>query len=307
MVIITGGTGFLGQAVAERIEGAVVLGSRDLDLTDGTAVLDAFSERKPDIVVHLAARVGGITENIKRPAEFLIDNLRIDANIMNAVSAFPPTHFLPMLSTCMYPDVLPDDRYPMLEGDIEDGAPPPTNAAYAAAKRSLLHGARALHQQYAIQYTAFIPANLYGPGDHFGETKSHFLAASIAKIEKARVEGAKSVDFFGTGVALRQYVYAPDLANLVATAIDRGPVDEVVNVAPAENLSIRTLAEAVGDAAGFTGDIMFNGEGPDGQIRKDVSPARLRSLFPEWDTIETPLSSGLEQTIDWYRNHVAPR
>lgn len=305
MIIITGGTGFLGQAVAERAEGALALGSNDLNLTDGTAVFEAFAQWKPDVVVHLAARVGGITENIEKPAEFLIDNLRIDANIMNAVAAFPPKHFLPMLSTCMYPDELPADQYPMTEDDIEAGAPPPTNAAYAAAKRSLLHGARALRIQYGVPYTAFIPANLYGPGDHFGEKKSHFLAASIDKIEAARRFGRDKVEFFGTGVALRQYVFASDLADIVALAIEREPVNTEVNVAPTANLSIRTLAETVAEAAGYEGDIVFNGRGPDGQIRKDVSTVRLNELFPQWAFIETPLLGGIEATIDWYRTNVA--
>lgn len=305
MILVTGASGFLGRAVVKQLPGAKGISSLDLDLTDGAAVSDAFSTWKPAIVVHLAARVGGITENIKRPAEFLIDNLRIDANVLKAVALNPPEHFVPMLSTCMYPDTLPEDRYPMTEDDIEGGAPPPTNAAYAAAKRSLLHGARALHTQYGIPYTAFIPANLYGPGDHFGEKKSHFLAASIGKIESARVAGRDSVMFFGSGMALRQYVYAPDLASLIANAIHKGPANTSLNVAPASNLSIRTLAESVADAAGFEGQIKFDGEGPDGQLRKDVSTARLIERFPEWTDIETPLTDGLSETIDWYRAHVA--
>lgn len=305
MILVTGASGFLGKAVIKRLPDAKGISSQDLDLTDGRAVAEAFSDWKPDVVVHLAARVGGITENIERPAEFLIDNLRIDANILNAVATHPPAHFLPMLSTCMYPDRLDDDRYPMTEEAIEDGAPPPTNAAYAAAKRSLLHGAQALNTQYAIPFTALIPANLYGPGDHFGEKKSHFLAASIARIERARTAGRDRVEFFGTGVAMRQYVYAPDIADLIAAAIDQGPVNVAVNVAPTSNLSIRSLAEAVADVAGFRGQLVFNGEGPDGQLRKDVSSARLNTLFPDWADIETPFAYGLSETIEWYRAHVA--
>jgi GDP-L-fucose synthase len=237
----------------------------------------------------------------------LIDNLRIDANLLNALRINSPAHFIPMLSTCMYPDRLADDRYPMSEGDIEDGAPPPTNAAYAAAKRSLMHGTRALHDQYDVPYTAFIPANLFGPGDHFGEEKSHFLAASIGKIEAARLASQASVEFFGTGRALRQYVFVDDVAALVAAAVERGPVNAALNVAPAQNRSIKSLADTVADVAGFSGSIVFNGEGPDGQLRKDVSAERLHTTFPEWAGIETPLEQGLERTFEWYRQHVETR
>ncbi len=307
MVIITGASGFLGRAVAARLPDAHGLSSNDLDLTDGRAVLDAFGDWKPRVVIHLAARVGGITENISRSADFLIDNLRIDANVLNALRANPPELFVPMLSTCMYPDRLPDDRYPMDEDDIEDGAPPPTNAAYAAAKRSLLHGTRALHDQYDVPYTAFIPANLYGPGDHFGEGKSHFLAASIDKIEAARVASRTSVEFFGTGRALRQYVFVDDVAALMAASVQRGPVNAALNIAPEQNRSVRSLAGAVAEVAGFEGEITFNGEGPDGQLRKDVSSDRLRGAFPEWVGIETPLERGLARTIEGFREHVATR
>jgi GDP-L-fucose synthase len=304
MILITGASGFLGRTVAARIPDALGLSSADLDLTDGAAVLDAFSEWRPSIVVHLAARVGGITENISRSADFLIDNLRIDANVMNALRANPPDHFVPMLSTCMYPDRLADDRYPMREDDIEEGPPPPTNAAYAAAKRSLLHGTRALHAQYEIPYTALIPANLYGPGDHFGEGKSHFLAASIDKIEAARLASSPSVEFFGTGRALRQYVFVEDVASLVATVVEANPVNDALNVAPAHNESIKSLAESVAEAAGYEGSLVFNGQGPDGQLRKDVSPEKLKHVFPVWADTETPLRRGLEETIGWYRDHV---
>jgi GDP-L-fucose synthase len=307
MIIVTGASGFLGRTVAAHIPEARGLSSSDLDLTDGAAVAEAFDEWKPAVVIHLAARVGGITENISRSADFLIDNLRIDANILNALRLNRPEHFIPMLSTCMYPDRLADDRYPMVEDDIEDGAPPPTNAAYAAAKRSLMHGTRALYDQYGVPYSAFIPANLYGPGDHFGERRSHFLAAAIDKIEAARLASQSSVEFFGTGQALRQYVLASDIAKLVAASVQRGPINCALNVAPTRNRSIKSLAETVAGVAGFDGVIEFNGEGPDGQLRKDVSSGKLTTRFPEWHEIETPLEIGIEQTIGWYREHVATR
>ena len=307
MLLITGGSGFLGRAVAASIPDGRALSSDDLDLTDGRAVADAFASWRPTIVVHLAARVGGITANMGRQADFLVDNLRIDANVLAALRHHPPEHLISMLSTCMYPDRLDDGRYPMTEDMIEDGPPPPTNASYAAAKRALWHGTRALQDQYGVPYTALIPANLYGPGDHFGDTSSHFLAAAIHKLERARTAQAASVGFFGTGVAMRQYVYVDDLAALVRLVASRSPIGESINVAPTEQRSIRDLAQLAADAVGYDGEVVFSGSGPDGQLRKDVSSERLRTHFPEWAEIETDLSDGLNATTEWHRQHVAAR
>lgn len=307
MLLITGGSGFLGRAVSAQLPEARALSSTDLDLTDSKAVDDAFDEWRPATVVHLAARVGGITANIARQADFFIDNLRIDANILNALRRHRPQHLISMLSTCMYPDRLADDHYPLNEDMIEAGPPPPTNAAYAAAKRALWRATIALHDQYGVPYTALVPANLYGPGDHFGEGHSHFLAAAVHKVESARRDGEPRVSFFGTGRALRQYVFVEDVAALVAHLAATGPRDTTLNVAPRESHSIRALAEHVADAAGYGGEVHFTGTGPDGQYRKDVDSTRLRAMVPAWADLETPLDTGLERTMDWYRADVAAR
>lgn len=306
-LLVTGGTGFLGQAIRRWLPEGRYLSSADLDLTDGAAVGDAFADWRPEVVVHLAARVGGITANLSRQADFLIDNIRIDGNVLAAVRARPPRHFIPMLSTCMYPDRLPDTAYPMSEDQLEDGPPPPSNAAYAAAKRALWHGVEALHEQHGMRYSALVPSNLYGPGDHFGDANSHFLAAAIHKLETARTGGADRVEFMGTGSALRQFLYVDDLARLVARLVDEGPLDATVNVAPGWNRSISSLALAAADAVGYAGDVVFTGEGPDGQYRKDVETRRLQALVTGWSAMETSLEDGLKQTVEWYRGHVATR
>lgn len=279
--------------------------SSELDLMNTDAVMDYFHDNRPDVVLHLAARVGGIQANMAEPARFLIENVQMDSNVIAAASAVSPRHMMVMLSTCMYPDRLADDRYPMTEEQVEDGPPPPTNASYAAAKRTLLHAAKALEVQYSIPFTALIPSNLYGPRDHYGSEASHFLAAAVTKIETARAGSEPSVEFFGTGSALRQFLFVSDLARLIAAIVKKGPLNEPLNVAPTHNLSIKELAEAVADAADFTGEVRFSGQGPDGQYRKDVSSDRLSDLVPEWAEIETPLPEGLKATIDWYRANVA--
>ena len=256
-------------------------------------------------MIHLAARVGGITANLQSPADFLVDNLQIDTSVLGALRLEPPKHLISMLSTCMYPDELSDLQYPMTEDLIEAGPPPPTNASYAAAKRALWHGTIALHDQYGVPYTALIPANLYGPGDHFGTQSSHFLAAAIDKIERARVAQQPRVSFFGTGRALRQYVLVDDLAGLIALIATRPPLNRSINVAPTESRSIKDLTDLVSRAAGYEGTISFTGSGPDGQLRKDVDSTLLTTLVPEWARIETDLEEGIAMTLDWYRDHVA--
>jgi GDP-L-fucose synthase len=306
-MLITGGTGFLGRAVAERLPAAHAVGSDDADLTDGRAAAELIGDLRPRVVVHLAARVGGIEANLARPADFLVDNLRIDGNLLAALRDHPPEHLVVMLSTCMYPDRLPEGAYPLTEDRIEDGPPPPTNAAYAAAKRALLHGVHALRTQVGVPFTALVPSNLYGPGDDFESPDAHFLAAAVGRIEAARRAGAGHVTFLGTGRPLRQFLFVEDLADLVALVVESGPLDDVLNVAPEGHASIRELAGAVARAADWEGEIRFPGVGPDGQLRKDVSCARLRTHFPEWDDIETPLEEGLARTVAWHRRHVEAR
>lgn len=304
MILITGGSGFLGQAIVARLSEAHAPTRSDLDLTDGRAVHQAIADWKPTVVIHLAARVGGIAANIAQQADFLVDNLRIDANLLAALRAATPSHLISILSTCMYPDALPEADYPLSEDQIEAGPPPPTNAAYAAAKRALWHGTRALYSQYGVPYTCLVPANLYGPFDHYGTDHSHFLAAAIHKIESARRRSDSSVEFFGTGQALRQYVFVEDVAWLVAHLVAQGPCNATLNVAPTENRSIRELATAVAEAAGFDGRIEFSGDGPDGQHRKDVACDRLIDAVPQWPAVETSLASGLAHSLEWYRQHV---
>ena len=306
-VLVTGGTGFLGRALAGVMPDATYLGSADVDLTDGAAVEAWIAAHQPRVVVDLAARVGGITANLEQPADFLVDNLRMGANLLSALRKHPPAHLVVMLSTCIYPEQVPDEQYPMSEDLLDAGPPPPTNAAYALSKRALWYGARALREQYDVPYTALVPSNLYGPGDHYGSRQSHFLAAAIDKIEAARRAGADHVEFFGTGRALRQFLLVDDLARLIEAVVAHGPLDDTLNVAPREVLSIRQLAERVAAAAGYEGEVRFSNTGPDGQYRKDADPARLHAAMPAWTDIETSFDDGVRHTLDWYRTHVEAR
>ena len=300
-VMLTGGTGFLGAAVAAALPGAQVLGSRQLDLRRGEAVAAFVQDHRPEVVVHMAARVGGIRANMAQPADFLLDNVRMDANLLAALCVHKPKHLLVILSTCMYPDALPAQHYPMAESMLDAGPPPPTNASYALAKRALWQAAQALHAQYNVPFTCLVPANMYGPHDHFNGEHAHFLATALSRTGTAAAQQAPRVEFFGSGRAVRQYVYVRDVAWLIRWCVEHGPLNQTLNVAPQQSHSIAELAQQAAVACGYTGHIAFSGVGPDGQLCKDASSARLRKVVPEWSQIETPLAVGLQQTVAWHR------
>ena len=286
----------MGRHLREFLPDATYVSSADCDLRDQKSTADLMASGW-DRVIHLAARVGGILDNMNHQGEFIEDNLLMNAHVLKYARLSGVRRLTALLSTCIYPDVA--ESYPLKEADLHAGPPQATNFAYATAKRAMAVHIDAYRMQWGLSYNYLIPCNLYGPHDRFDSARSHFLTALVGKIVEAEMRGERSIRLLGTGAPLRQFLYAGDLARVIAMCVDRDIV-ESFNVAVDENISIRTAAETTIDALGKTGlGIEFDMTSPDGQFRKDVSNTKLRALFPDFHF--TPLADGVRIVYDRYK------
>ncbi|MBS1793986.1 MAG: NAD-dependent epimerase/dehydratase family protein [Acidobacteria bacterium] len=297
-ILVTGGSGLVGRHLKEILPEARYISSSDYDLRS-EADVRKLCEEGWDHIVHLAARVGGIIENINYPAEFIEQNLLMNTLLLKYARLNGVPRLTAILSTCIYPDVF--DRYPLTEEDLHKGEPQKTNFAYAIAKRSLAVQIDAYRQQYGLGYNYLIPCNLYGEYDKVDEKRSHYLTALLGKIIRAERENRTEIDLLGTGTPLRQFMYGGDLARAIKACID-SEIIESFNVAVDENRSIREIAEIALRACGkhdFT--LRFDEVSPDGQFRKDVSNARLKRLLPGFEF--TSLEDGIRKVYEYYKEH----
>jgi GDP-L-fucose synthase len=292
-ILVTGGSGMVGQSLKEIIPYAKYLSSKDCNLTNYNEVKDFWEMYKPNIVIHLAAKVGGIMDNINHPAEYFEDNILMNTNVLMASKHIGVDRLIGILSTCIYPDIV--DIYPMSEDMLHIGPPTKTNFSYGYAKRCLAVHIDSYNQQYGTKYQYLIPCNLYGEYDKYGDN-SHFVAALIKKIFIAKKNGENEINLFGTGNPLRQFMHSSDLAYIIKYCIENDVYDNF-NVATEENLSIKEIAEIVvniiGD--GQITKINFDPKKPDGQFRKDVSISKLKKIIPTFTP--TKLSEGIKKTI----------
>jgi len=287
-ILVTGGSGLVGKHLQEVLPNAVYLSSKDCDLTDISKVKWLISSQNPDIVVHLAARVGGIQDNIKYPADYFDDNILINTNIVKVCKEYNVKRFIGILSTCIYPSVV--ESYPMKEEDLFIGPPPPSNFSYGYAKRCLAVQIDAYNKQFGTKYNYLIPCNLYGDYDNMhDESKMHFITALLNKIRNSK---DKSLHLLGTGKPLRQFMYAGDLADIIKLVIDND-ITESFNVAPDFNYSIDDMAKMALKATGNNYKIIYDKPELDGQYRKDVSNRKLLKIFPNF--IFTDLKEGLKK------------
>jgi len=289
-ILVTGGNGLVGKHLQDILPEAVYVSSKDYDLTQSYQVHRLMYKERPDIVIHLAARVGGILDNITNPVDYLEQNILINTNVLKHCHQFNVGKVISILSTCIYPDVV--DTYPMKEEVLFNGPPPPDNFAYAMSKRCMATQMDSYVKQHNKQWSYLIPCNLYGEHDKYEEHHSHFVSALIKKIHEAK----DSVEIWGTGKPLRQFMYAGDLARVIKYMIDNDVVDNF-NVAPDYVHSIEEITKIGMESCG-KGDlkIVYDNTKPDGQYRKDVDSSKLISVMKGFKF--TSLEEGIRRVYD---------
>lgn len=292
-ILVTGGSGMVGKSLRKFLPNALYISSKDCDLLDENSVRSLMTSNNFDVVIHLAARVGGIMDNINNPEEYFIENVQMNTNIVKWSRLTEVKRFIGILSTCIYPDVV--NEYPMVENVLHNGPPTPTNFSYGYAKRCLAVHIDACNKQYNTKYQYLIPCNLYGENDKFGEN-SHFIASLIKKIIDIKNGKNKNLNLFGSGKPLRQFMYSDDLAWVISQCLEKNIYDNF-NVATRENLSIKEMSKIALNICGLKDvKIEFDPTKPDGQYRKDVSIDRLNYLLPNFNPLS--LREGIKKVYD---------
>lgn len=305
--MVTGGAGFLGSYVVEKLQARGVKNlfiprEEEYNLTDIKAIKRAFDNGRPEIVIHLAARVGGIGANRANPGSFFYDNLVMGVHLMEEARLRGVAKFVSLGTICCYPKFAP---IPFREETLWDGYPEETNAPYGLAKKMLLVQGQAYHSQYGFKSIFLMPVNLYGPRDNFNPKSSHVMPALIRKCFEAKQQGLKEVIVWGTGKPTREFLYAEDCAEAIVLATERYEGLEPVNIGTGEEISIADLAQLIADLTGFNGRIKFDTTQPDGHPRRRLDVSRAKEYFGF--TAPTDFKTGLAQTIEWYRQQTASK
>ncbi len=304
-ILVTGASGFLGRHVVRELHrrGAVDVltpGSAEYDLRRLDRVERLFEAERPDVVIHLAARVGGIGANRANPGSFFYDNLIMGAQLVEVARQRQVAKFVAVGTICAYPKFTP---VPFREDDLWSGYPEETNAPYGLAKKMLLVQAQAYREQYGMNAIYVLPVNLYGPGDHFDLENSHVVPAMIRKFIEARDRSRPEVILWGTGRPTREFLYVADAAEAIALATERYNDPDPVNIGSGEEISIRELADVIREGVGYRGEIRWDESKPDGQPRRALDTSRARERFGF--VASTPFDIGLRQTIHWYEGVLA--
>lgn len=301
-ILVTGGNGFLGSFVVRKLKergckNIFVPRSQDYDLVRMNSVRKVYKDTRPDIVIHLAAKVGGIGANSKNPGKFFYDNLMMGVQMMEIGRQAQIEKFVAIGTICCYPKFTPVS---FKEKNLWDGYPEETNAPYGLAKKMLLVQSQAYRKQYGFNSIFLLPVNLYGPGDNFDPTTSHVIPALIKKCMDAKRQGTHEITVWGTGRATREFLYVEDAAEGIILATEKYDKPEPVNIGAGFEISIKDLVRLIVKLTGFKGKIIWDKTKPDGQPRRCLDTTRAEQEFSF--KARTAFEDGLKQTIVWYEN-----
>jgi GDP-L-fucose synthase len=302
-IVMTGGAGFLGKHLQQcllargiRQEQMLIPLIEDYDLTKEADCIRMYDRMRPDVVIHLAAEVGGIGANRENPGRFFYANMAMGLHLIEQARIRKLTKFIQVGTICAYPKFTP---VPFKEQDLWNGYPEETNAPYGIAKKALLVMLQGYRQQYGLNGIYLLPVNLYGPGDNFHPASSHVIPALIKKCVDAIDAGKDQIECWGTGSASREFIYAPDAAEGIVLATEKYDKDEPVNIGAGFEITIKDLVEKIARLTGFTGKIIWDPTKPDGQPRRCLDTSRAQAEFGF--RAKTDFDTGLKATIDWYR------
>lgn len=302
-VVVTGGAGFLGSYVVEKLKERgcqyiFVPRSRDYDLREKEAIIRMYKDAQPDIVIHLAAVVGGIGANQKYPGKFFYDNAIMGIQLIEYARQFDVKKFVCVGTICAYPKYTP---VPFKEEDLWNGYPEETNAPYGLAKKMLLVQLQAYRQQYGFNGIYLLPVNLYGPRDNFDPEYSHVIPAIIKKFVDAKREGKEKIVAWGTGEVSREFLYVEDAAEGILLAAERYNKPDPINLGSGEEIKIKDLVYLIKELVGFEGEVEWNRSKPDGQPRRMLDTTKAKQEFGF--VAQVSLREGLKRTIDWYERN----
>ena len=300
-ILVTGASGMVGRAFQNiqdpRNHNFILVGSRDCDLRDRNATFELFRRVRPDHVIHLAARVGGVKGNTDYVADFYTQNIQMNTNVLDASFRYGVQKVVSLLSTCVYPDTA---TYPLTEDQIHAGPPHISNFGYAYAKRMLDVQSQAYRQQHGCNFITAVPNNLYGENDNFHLTDGHVIPALIRKVFEAWANADESVTFWGDGSPLREFTYSGDIAKILLFLLENYDEPGPINIGTTGEVSIKEVAETIIENIGYDGNVIWDTDMPAGQYRKPSSNERLLDLG--WNEY-TSFNTGLAKACEWFKQN----